>query len=542
MILQIDVMIYLKFNRYIKIRFFRPENIGYHVVISVDEQIIQNFCTDTNIPVNDLKNEFKTLFSTDWSLALQSENFFGLIAIQVYIAYLMNDDEDYTKGMYNPRLADFLKSDNSTYLNIELLYEKYQDELWLKLKNWCFANGYSIGIPEERKYKGRYIQYPLSQALLNQDDLEHLPYLFDFVGLRYSEILSFSDFSGIIGEQKNNIFLPSHYLKIEERLKKEGNEELLYWQIFEYFCTWDGEIKNIEKQKGKLNYKIQTDKNSLYLSSDKSEFQIIKYGKLSETIDINSNNIFQKISKTYRLPHKEKQLIFFIKDESYGDWEETRFLIPGRTNLIFCKCDNTYEHLIKSIDPKYVLIQNRFYSLFEIEIDKSYRPNSFWKKYFQERTSPFSIQNGLKLDRKIWMYNAGPDIIFDQLVDAWINGKKLEFTEGNLVVRLRYYEIGKYVLRIKEGETIKIEIKNPENNSTECSSGWIINMKSAIWEPAKKDYQISGMTNKFIDDLKVHSEIREWIYENTKKLNKRKNSHTNLITNAIKRSRYGIQY
>ena len=99
------------------------------------------------------------------------------------------------------------------------------------------------------------------------------------------------------------------------------------------------------------------------------------------------------------------------------------------------------------------------------------------------------------------MYNAGPDIIFDQLVDAWINGKKLEFTEGNLVVRLRYYEIGKYVLRIKEGETIKIEIKNPENNSTECSSGWIINMKSAIWEPAKKDYQISGMTNKFIETI-----------------------------------------
>ena len=104
-------MIYSRFNQYIKDQFFKTENIGSHVFLSVDKQVIDDFCKNNSISEQQLKNEFKKVFSERWEIAFQDENFFGLIAIQIYLTHLMGRDDGYSEKEYNPRLSDFLRKD-----------------------------------------------------------------------------------------------------------------------------------------------------------------------------------------------------------------------------------------------------------------------------------------------------------------------------------------------------------------------------------------------------------------------------------------------
>lgn len=529
-------MVYSLFNDYIRERFFGSDKIGTNVVLSVDNHTINEFCDRNKISKINLEDEFKRVFSEDWSLALETENFFGLIAIQIYIAHSMAESEIYTKNEYNRRLSDFLRKDRDHAFYINILYERYQEHLWLKLKNWCQREGYYLEIPEKRKYKGRYIQYPLSQALLNQDDLDHLPILFVENGLKPSENLCLQDLQCIV---KNNEprELPKHYFKVKDRLIKEDNEELLYRQIFEHYCCWEGEIVEVIRRKVQYGYITDKFNNQIFLSKAKTEILVLNDQNVN--IDINCSGLFQKISKYCRLSHKD--LIFFIKDDYYEDWEASRYLAHGRSNLILCNRGNIIEQFVKRIDPLSLFTLKGNYTLIEFEIDKNFNPDSFWERYFSKEKAPVSIQNGLKLDRKTWMHQAGPDLIFDRKVDAWLNGRKIEINDDNPKVMLRNCDEGIYIIRTS-GSRSKIEIKKPIITDVECSSGWIINRKAAKWDPTNAQFHISGLVNKFSCELSVESEIRSWIKANIGDSETLKGQDTTLNINAINRAKHGIRY
>ncbi len=191
-------MIYAKFNQYIKDQFFKTESKGSQIVLSVDKQEIKAFCHENGISEQQLIEEFRRLFSENWDEALKDDNFFGLIALQIYVAHQMGEIGRYSHQMYNPRLSDILKRDNKQTFYIELLYERYQDQLWLELKDWCKEKGFFIEIPTVGKYKGRYIQYPLSQALLNQNDLSKMPILFATLGIKPVNRIGFDNFRNLI--------------------------------------------------------------------------------------------------------------------------------------------------------------------------------------------------------------------------------------------------------------------------------------------------------------------------------------------------------
>jgi hypothetical protein len=532
-------MIYSQFNDYIKNKFFSSVSIGSHVVLSVDKQVIDEFCNYTKISEQQLNNEFKQRFYENWSFALQTENFFGLIAIQVYIAHLMHENHKNEKiisaSNYNEIFSKYIGVSTSV---IQRLYSDYQNNLWHKFADWAIQNSFSLNLPEKSEGPWSKVKYPLSQALLNQEDLAHLPNLFANVGLRSAESLSFIDFLGIVKKSESIQFLTNHYFKVKERLSKDDNEELLYRQVFEYYCSWDGEINKKERQKVKVISNIDEQRSQLFLTSDKTQLRIIYNNSPIENIDINSRDLFQKTNKYYRLPYSD--IMIFVKDEIYEDWEITRYLEFGRTNLIICKRDDPYEYLAKRIDPNCILNQKRFYSLIEIDITQNYIPDSRWEQYFSKQALPVTIQNGLKIDRNAWIFQAGPDLYFDQKVDSWINSKKVEFPDDNLIIRLKECDIGMYVLKIRNHKPIHIEIREPGCNYSECIHGWQIDKNPAKWEPIKNQFQISGLVNTFSHEQAEEPAIREWIEVNLGIGKKKQNRNTPLITNAIKRAKYGI--
>lgn len=544
-------MIYSKFNQYIKDQFFKTENIGSHVVLSVDKQVIDEFCLKNSISVQQLKDEFRRLFSESWDEAFKPENFFGLIALQVYVAHLMGEIGRYSHQMYNPRLSDILRRDNRQAFYIELLYERYQDQLWFELKDWCNEKGFFIEIPKIGKYKGRYIQYPLSQALLNQDDLSKMPILFAHLGIKPANRIGFNDFQYVIREFEPKDILTAHYFKVKSRLQKYRNGELLdllYRQVFEYYCNWDGEIPEFEIKQfhGSFN-RQELKKMTNILIYNEQDIQLLdsKYS-LIEKVEIDTRELFQRIKKHYQLSHPD--LIIFRKDD-YGDWIETKYLEAGSNNLIILRNENALIYSFKHINAELKIIPYKYYSIVEIEIPSGFIAEGWLGRYLKEKNKLFSLENGLKLDRKTWMFQAGPDIKFEKIVDASLinleasnNIEKIELLENKLTIKLQSYPPGQYIIAIRHNGKIKFEIKEPTINNFEITKGWQISKRPALWKSSSEPFQICGLVNSFSTEQDSNSEIRDWINANMKEYQKEQNPNKPQITNAINRAKYGIQY
>ena len=183
-------MIYNDFNLYIHNYFFKEENHGETIILAVDDSVINDFCREYRVSEEELQKSVSEKYNRSWDLTLTEEmdipQYIGLIAIQVYLASLMENDDDFSAGQFNPRLCQYL---GVTINKLQELYRLYQDSLWHNLKKWVAYNNFNILIPEMKSGKGRFVQYPLSQALLNKEDLKNAPYLFEKVGLKIGENL-----------------------------------------------------------------------------------------------------------------------------------------------------------------------------------------------------------------------------------------------------------------------------------------------------------------------------------------------------------------
>ena len=90
------------------------------------------------------------------------------------------------------------------------------------MKVWSESRQMLMRIPEPKTGYGRFVQYPLSQALLNRNDLEHLPLVFRKRGLQAGEDLDLSDFKALWGESVESNLLPRHFYRGKSQLKENG--------------------------------------------------------------------------------------------------------------------------------------------------------------------------------------------------------------------------------------------------------------------------------------------------------------------------------
>lgn len=538
-------MIYSKFNNYIRNEFFCSSNKDSHVVLSVDQSTIDKFCDKESTSEQELRKEFQRLFSEHWDYALENENFFGLAAIQVYVAHQMGDEyeseKDISARKYRDRLAQYFEISYSA-LNKFFKTNEDQDQLWGNLKNWAEKNDFNLGLPEKNEGPWSKVRYPLSQSLLNQDDLKYLPNLYCNAGLSPFEQFCFDDFWGLVEKAEINVPLPDHFKRVKEKLKKDGNENLLYKQMFEHYSNWDGQIIFEDETEKRIAKKqiFNNEETLLIYNNEQQEIQIFQNYCEPSRLSINTRDVFQKIKEHFKLPFKN--VLFFIKDEYYGDWKFSRYLVKGEQNLMISTNDEALEYHAKRIDASCQITNKLSCVITILRISDDYEPNSFWENYFPKVSLPIKIKNGLKLNRKQWMYQAGPDLSFSQPVDAWINGERISTTEELPIISLRYCEAGLYVLKLRGLSPIRIEIDNPSFENQEVLNGWQISEKPAAWESKAENFQICGLRNYFITDQESTSEIRDWIDANTNRSKTTKNQYSNQVTNTIKRAKYGIRY
>lgn len=525
-------MNYDKFNQYIKEKFFPPEKKGETIIFSVDEAIIANYLENEGVPYEFfIKYGFAEL-TESWSAQCEDENYFGLCAIQVYIASLMHNDYKFTSGAYNPRFESFFGIDSNKR---HKLFSNYQIAIWEKLEQWCNDNNFIINIPQKEDFQWNriYVSYPLSQSLLNKEDLKKTSILFEKIGIKKSEYISFSDFSQLIENADNGDCINTHYDKIKARLLKDfGSTHQLYQQIYNYFVeNWDGlypqreELKIAVKRSHTIKQNIHffLNKTHEYISILDDEYETIASVSLS---DIDVFNCIEKYQNVY----SEEFLIFKIETIS-EEAEYVRKFELGERYVIICKQNSKASNFIPSLCSA-EKFENGIYDIFISQILRKKSNHHFWEKYFSLQSRNYKIEGGVKLGYKIWMLGCGPKIIFDEKSGAWINGKKTEEIE----IDCTNFPIGLYKI-VKDNSIEKIEIKAPLNTKNEDSSGWNIDSQTNKWEYIDENFQISGLINSFPKESET-STIKNW----TEALTVRNIDidYSSTILRAIKRAKYGI--
>ena len=557
-------MIYRQFNNYIKEHFFKPENIGETVVLSVDETVVDGFCKNHDIKEDILREEIRRLFSKDWSFALGKEAnlhgqqefllfnsseavvnssdiplFFGFIAIQVYIASLMEESDNLSDRQYNPRLCEYLGYGQNIQM-LENQYANYQETIWNDLRDWAHQEGFEFEIPSKRKYAGRYVQYPLCHCLLNAEDLKHLPNLFQAVGLKPFESICFEDFKHLVSYRSRGEGLTNHFYKVKERLELSNTVKYLYHQVYNFYVNWRGDNSCpviTEGEKNTNEYDISAEKQNviLYANQELTKLTVLNddsEGEVLSVLYVDRPNMFIELEDFYKKFHKTR--LFLVKNESNGEWEDERFLDERKDFIVILDRHKSNESLRKNLSKEFNEVDNKHYWIYKISSEHG-KVNAL--KYFYTKSKKnYNIQNGLKLSRKVWMVGAGPEIVFDSYMDVWLDRKKIEFKDEKYIYDCRELEVGSYELRVKNFTPYKIIIEEPKVMTVERSTGWHISKEKLSWEIDSSDYNVVGLHYNF-PCLIENASVLEWcsaIKGDKVDINK------SIVINAIKRSKHGI--
>lgn len=526
-------MNYTHFNKFIYDYCFNSNNSGDEIIMSVDESVINQFQKEYKITNVELQESFKYNFHRNWEYALElnSEipNFFGLIAIQIYIASQMKDEnEELTHRTYNPRLIEYLGIKKE---HLNKIYTNYQDNIWQGLKTWSNQNNYQITIPEIGFGTGRFIAYPLSHSLLNKEDLKYVPLIFEDVSLRPNESIAFVDFMNLITESINIQNQTNHFKRLKSRLEKDNKIERLYNQIHLFYTNeWAGElpiIKDKQQKTNELNNKTLNNKNDgfLYFNFDDKLIQKLSDDRdLLESISLLDLDLFIKTKSFF--PFNSKNLLFFEKG-NYEEWLYTKYL-SCNTHIIICEKHNSY--FIDRLGNLLNDFSNKLYTIKEIEITNND------SKYFTKALNLYSIENGLKIKRNQWLKNAGPDIVLSNNAELRING----IIHSENKISMLNYEVGVYKLRGSNIKPTEIEIidSNPMNLlPTIADVGWQIDKDSNKWQRIESELNINGLCFSFKVDSVIEN-TQTWINAVSKKTNTQK--YKTQIINALNRNRYGI--
>ncbi len=537
-------MIYKKFNKFIYNYFFKKENRGETIVMAVDESVMDEFYRKHNVTEEEFRFKINKEFGYSWYSVLSETQkipqLFGFIAIQIYVAHLMYDGDGYTATAYRPRLATFLSIEEKYELKV--LFESCQDKAWKMLRKWAKRNDFILHIPKQKElvWNRRYVTYPLSQALLNQEDLNKAPLLFEKVRLKPNEILSFKDFKYLLDKAERRTYLSNHYKNVKERLIRDfQNDDLLKHQLFDFYnYKWDGYyLEELENGKTQQNKRKGNNNNYTVLTKDFKTINVYDDtdNSLKNEILVNQQDLFRKLEKYYTFPNDE--ISIFIKHKEYGDYIGTRYLETNKTFILICKKFSEPCSVVNKLDADYVDFSNSYYGIYIVQISDSSSTHYYWKHLFSLGSKICSLEGGLKLSRKVWMKGAGPTIRFEKKTKVFLNGSKLNI-DNNLLYSMLEYPEGTYVLVFGEFSPERFVIKAPEFVTTELiEAGWKINEKEPYWEITKEIYQISGLSTKF-PVKQERASVRTWVVALNSKSNTKKNS--SLVINAIKQSKYGI--
>lgn len=151
--------VFRTFCYYVDEHIFSKENLGSYVALVVDQSFIDNFCKENHTTESALMHDVRKTLCCCYRDHLTIK---GIVAIQLFAATKRANTDGLTVNNYRDRLSQVLNWDID---DLQKWMIAYQEDIWLSLYRWCDNNYYQITKCKPRTGKGRYVQFPVHQAL-----------------------------------------------------------------------------------------------------------------------------------------------------------------------------------------------------------------------------------------------------------------------------------------------------------------------------------------------------------------------------------------
>lgn len=504
---------YLEFNNWV-LDYYKYRN-SYSTVSTFAIEVIEieNYCIEHSC---DLK--FPEIIEQKWSKLLldvgnTNPKYFGLIALQCYAASLMENDSTTSVKDYKTRFNEISGNTNElqNIFKEEIEGITVQEKIWIKSKDFFSTIGIEINIPKIKSYKNKYIQYPLSQVVLNQEDLKEYVCFFIEIEKLFEEI-SFDVFQKYY---KNNIsrfqFNRKNNLK-DDRPQNENNIKLK--QIFDYYCSEGWRTIAESLSSNKIN--IEEPKYILYYN-EFAQTKIQLYNNQNDCIDF-SKAMFHK--------SRIKGILFFKKSDEYKNEFDLVNYLENETEYIFVANNDSNPNDLKIIKECFESINFNTEKLyfFKGKIDANRLPNEFVELI----NEPYPLKlKGVKISRKKqYLISFPPKIINDKNRDYRIYPK----------YNVDDIKVGKYKIKVPGYSNMNFEIiENPKLKGIIHPKE--LGLKIINLNIIERDYNVQGLYYSESQKLKEdYLNINNWI---DVQIRKTKKEASNIILKALKQSNYG---
>ena len=468
---------------------------------------------------NLLVNGFKEINEKNWSELLVANSngvpkFFGLVALQCAAAFMMQNDGVNSAGNFRSRFINLvgIESDSKlTSLFSEEIKNKIniQEFIWSRINAFFEEKNIKIVIPSKKSYAGRNTQYPLSQSVLNYEDLKEFRFFYEYIDEEY-DVMHYDDF---LSEYQQNIlrFSQGFNRYNNNRFLSEAEQKIKLKQIFDYYTSqkW---------RENTLNKKLNNTAETFYLKLEETFFNI--YNEEFEIVD-NTSVVFDK-----------NKFVFFQEDEVYkNEFNIVRKISLGSRYIILLKDIKENEYLKKNLEQNSLCTKigdDNIHSLSYLLNFKDEIPE--FLNHFKGHNYPIKLI-GNKVSRKRQYFFIAPPKIFsrnNELFSLYHN--------SNRVLTDQPFEIGQYIIKVNGFSNYSFEILGTPTVKFSLPN---LNYKLNLQNLKREINEHGDMTGFCIttkeNDIKENLSIRSWIQANSVKSNR----SNNIIIKAINQFKYG---
>ncbi len=490
--------IFKAFCKYVDERIFPEENMGTYVAFVIDQTFIDEFCKINSVKESLLMSAVR---SSLYSYRRDSLYVKGILAIQLFAASKRANDGYITEKNYRDRLSQVLDWDIS---ELQSWMVENQEDLWDSLYTWCDRHYFQITKCERRTGTGRYVQYPVNQALrvFTDEDLKHIALCFVEKKLSPGEDIQKRDFKKLIGRFDILHSIQTNHARLVIEHSLTVND--YYDQVYNYFLRWNGEYK---ERAGKSKNIIKKDSPILflYLPDDFSCLEL-RTSKLSLEKKFDLETIsYDTLTKNINI--KRNGVILFKRDDVYENyWQEVRYLEGTEEEgliMRFRHIDSEFHNILQSS----IVFQNKHVQIFKIKYNLNTRSFYSDKRFY-------CLYGGLKIGRQIYMLGAAPTLKLEYPTKIWIDGKTCGECEGD--ISLNHLTEGFHYTKIQDYKRIEFELQDAKAITSEWLKDyyqWILDKKNILWESNKTMNGVVGLDFSSIPDQnsKIESPIlRRW--------------------------------
>lgn len=463
--------------------------------LSIPSSEIEEYCIENDIELNN----FKELNKYDWSHLLEKKEdipqYFGLITLQCLAAFKMQKNEEISASNFRDHFAKLIGIDDVNKINVfcEEVFNNYyrvQEKIWFSTKEFLESKNILIAIPKLGENAGRYTRYPISQIVLNHEDLKEYHSFFTAINNEF-EPISFQDFKKYyLNEISNfrNKFIRKNNIKNDNQLS-EIELKIKLKQIFDFYCSDDWSVK---------------DQNLSFQNIISNKNYIVKFGTSELLLYDEYYNRLDSLNSLIM----NKRFMIFKENKNYpNEYESVNsiFLNDNNRLLIYQSAANQKEIRASSNVFLSLDYENEKHNILIFEIKNSDILPDFLKN---KLISDYPIElKGFKVSgQKKYFVNNPPKIHLKEDIRYQIyhNKKRIDEDEMN--------RVGKYTIRINGYSNYNFElVELPFLN-------YPINDKKKSLEFSSLNYKeeevgcINGLLLKYKENVKIETlTINNWI-------------------------------